>query len=142
MNRLAKLEAQLATAIRNRDAAAPPDSGDTAAARLAPRHLKAAHKHTDSRLQRWVKANNRVESLERAIACEKDRIAQAERPHLTRADIVGATLVKTQYGWHTVVRVNTKTVSVETGYSWTDRYRFDEILETRTINPTPLQGAG
>ena len=34
-------------------------------------------------------------------------------------------------GWHRVVRVNRVSVSVATGYSWTDTVRLDRIIETR-----------
>lgn len=33
--------------------------------------------------------------------------------------------------WRTVVRANAKTVSVTTGYSWTDRYGWEEVRELR-----------
>ena len=58
-------------------------------------------------------------------------VAEAERPRLTRADILGAVFVRTAYGWHKVVRVNATTVSVATGYSWVDRHPFDSIIDTR-----------
>jgi hypothetical protein len=38
-------------------------------------------------------------------------------------------LIRTRFGWKRVVRVNKKTVSVETGYSWTDKYEVTDILE-------------
>lgn len=41
-------------------------------------------------------------------------------------------LVRTDLGWHRVVRVNRVSVSVATGYSWTDTVRLDRIIETRT----------
>jgi hypothetical protein len=50
---------------------------------------------------------------------------------LTREDIVGATWVRDSTSWREVVRVNAKSVSVESGYSWTDRLEFDRILEVR-----------
>ncbi|MXM67039.1 DUF3560 domain-containing protein [Streptomyces sp. HUCO-GS316] len=33
--------------------------------------------------------------------------------------------------WRTVVRANAKTVSVSTGYSWTDKYGYEEIRDQR-----------
>lgn len=33
--------------------------------------------------------------------------------------------------WHKVARVNAKTVSVETAYSWTDRVAYAEIQDHR-----------
>ena len=51
------------------------------------------------------------------------------------ADLVvpaDARLVRDSYGWHRVIRVNAKSVSVETGYSWTDRIPLANVLETRS----------
>ncbi len=59
--------------------------------------------------------------------------SEAARVRLTREDMLGATHVRTSAGWHRVATVNIKTVSVETGYSWVDRYRFDQILQVRTV---------
>jgi hypothetical protein len=57
------------------------------------------------------------------------RIAERDRVRLTRADLVGATWVRDGAGWHRVARLNAKSVSVESGYSWTDRIEFDRILQ-------------
>ena len=46
-------------------------------------------------------------------------------------DLHEARAIRTELGWHKVVRVNKKTVTVETGYSWTDRVAIDKILEVR-----------
>ena len=47
----------------------------------------------------------------------------------TTEDLKAARVVRTSVGWHKVARVNAKSVSVETGYSWTDRYTLDKVLE-------------
>lgn len=49
----------------------------------------------------------------------------------TPEELNAARAVRTDAGWHKVVRVNPKSVTVETGYSWTDRYTLDKILEVR-----------
>lgn len=46
-----------------------------------------------------------------------------------------AVLIRGQ--WRTVVRANAKTVSVATGYSWTDRYGYEEIRELRCHHEAP-----
>jgi hypothetical protein len=51
----------------------------------------------------------------------------------TDEELKAARAVRTINGWHKVVRVNAKTVTVETGYSWTDRYPFKKILEVATL---------
>ena len=65
---------------------------------------------------------------------EANAAAYAERNKpvpFTTEELQAARAVRTSVGWHRVARVNTKTVSVETGYSWNDRYTFDKILEVR-----------
>jgi hypothetical protein len=45
------------------------------------------------------------------------------------ADLRGARFVRDRYGWHEVVRVNARTVTVRTGYSWGDRIAMHKILK-------------
>lgn len=47
----------------------------------------------------------------------------------TPEELKAARAIRTAYGWHKVSRVNAKTVSVETGYSWTDRIDITKILQ-------------
>lgn len=54
----------------------------------------------------------------------------------TTEDLKAATHLRTRYGWREIVKVNTKTVSVATGYSWTDRIPKDQIMEVRRIEKT------
>ena len=56
-------------------------------------------------------------------------VREAARVRLTREDLLGARAVRTRFGWHAVVRVNAKSVSVHTGYSWVDRVPFEDVLE-------------
>jgi len=57
--------------------------------------------------------------------------AEAARVRFVAADFVGAVAVRDRFGWHRVVRVNTTTVAVETGFSWTDRIPFENVLQIR-----------
>lgn len=43
--------------------------------------------------------------------------------------------VKIRGTWRTVARANPKTVSVTTGYSWTDKYGWEEVREVRCSHP-------
>lgn len=52
-------------------------------------------------------------------------------PGFTAADLDGAVAVRTHHGWHRVVRVNAKSVTVATGHSWTDRIPLGRVLEFR-----------
>lgn len=60
------------------------------------------------------------------------RIQERDRVQLGREQILGASWVKHKsYGWRKVVRVNAKSVSVDSGYSWVDRIEFAGITEVR-----------
>jgi hypothetical protein len=45
--------------------------------------------------------------------------------------------VKVRGQWRTVVRANAKSVSVSTGYSWTDRYGWEEVRDLRCHHSQP-----
>lgn len=59
----------------------------------------------------------------------KDAEAPCELDKLTKG-----WLIRDRWGWHRVVRVNKKSVSVETPYTWTDRIPLDRIIETRAAS--------
>ncbi|MBM4498351.1 hypothetical protein GS469_06375 [Rhodococcus hoagii] len=44
------------------------------------------------------------------------------------ADVTPGDLVKVCGQWRKVKRVNPKSVSVETGYSWTDTVKYDDAI--------------
>lgn len=75
-----------------------------------------------------VKAHEEAER-QAAIARYKARTAPVP---FTPEQLAAAVAVRTSTGWHKVVRVNAKSVTVETGYSWTDRYPIDKILEVKS----------
>lgn len=58
-------------------------------------------------------------------------VSEANRVRFNRADVMGAQLIRTELGWAKVRRVNAKTVSVDSGYSWADLIPFDDVLEVR-----------
>ncbi|MGV0109816.1 hypothetical protein [Arthrobacter sp. CP30] len=62
------------------------------------------------------------------IAANRERNAPVP---FTSEELKAARAVRTTSGWHRVAKVNAKSVSVETGYSWTDRYTLAQILEVR-----------
>ena len=57
-----------------------------------------------------------------------EREAEKARRKFTQVDLAGVSHVRDSIGWHRVVRVNPTTVTVETGYSWTDRIPHEKIL--------------
>ncbi|MFJ4469548.1 DUF3560 domain-containing protein [Streptomyces sp. NPDC089424] len=64
------------------------------------------------------------ELLEQAQA--EGRFGQYSRDNVHRDDLVS---IRGQ--WRQVVRANAKTVSVTTGYSWTDKYGWEEVRDLR-----------
>lgn len=58
-----------------------------------------------------------------------DQIANGEATNYSRENIAKADAVKVSGQWREVVRVNAKTVSVTTGYSWTDRVPYAHIQD-------------
>jgi hypothetical protein len=74
-------------------------------------------------------------AAEYAAVRDRVRASEASRVRFTAQDLAGATHVRTLLGWHRVVRVNGKSVTVETPYSWTDRVPVEKILEHRTVTP-------
>ncbi len=76
-----------------------------------------------------ARARREVEGLERA---ERQRAAdELSRQRVTPESLAVATHVRDRFGWHKVVRVNAKSVSVESGYSWVDRLPIGEIIDVR-----------
>lgn len=63
------------------------------------------------------------------------REQEAARVPLTAAEVRGATHVRDQFGWHEVVRVSAKSVTVRRGYSWYDRIPLSKLREARTVAP-------
>lgn len=49
----------------------------------------------------------------------------------TADDLAGAAAVRDRIGWHRVVKVNAKSVTVATAYSWTERIPIEQVREWR-----------
>ena len=88
----------------------------------------------ESEQQAWRDEQAVIAEQERQdlIAAKKaDRQAETDRVKFTRDDLRDAFAVRDQHGWRKVRRVNTKTVSVDSGYSWADLIPMDKILDYR-----------
>jgi len=96
----------------------------------AAQQVRAAHGAAD---RAWREATEKLEYYKAKAKGYERRIAERDRTRFERADIAGATHVKIGGGWHKVVRVSAKSVTVETGYSWTDRHALDKVLDMRTV---------
>lgn len=111
---------------------------DPQANRLSGRGLAQAHRNTDSSLRRYTETQQRANALEGKAIRAEGRAQEASRTRLTKADVEGATHIVDQYGQaREVVRVNAKTVTVKTPYSWTETVPIDKIR--RAVKATPAQ---
>ncbi|NHF62262.1 hypothetical protein [Microcella pacifica] len=110
----------------------PSDPGMVSGIRRTP--SVSADASADALLARYARSLDRLSAAERTVEAITKQLdaARAEegRVPFTRDQIVGADAVKTSTGWRTVRKVNRTTVSVETGFSWTDRIPFDQVLST------------
>jgi|GEM_PF-4584149 len=95
-------------------------------------------KHGQAKVEReqqaWRDEQATIAEQERQelIAAKKaDRQTETDRVKITRDDLAGARIVRDQFGWHRVRRVNAKTVSVDSGYSWADLIPLEKILDYR-----------
>lgn len=99
-------------------------SGNQRAAQQVRSALGSAHRA-------WKEASERTEKWSYRVKRLESRIAELERVRFTAADLVGAVAVK-DFQWHRVVKVNAKSVTVATPYSWTDRIPLDRITDFKT----------
>ena len=66
------------------------------------------------------------------LAKARARYEERNKPApFTPEELKAARAIRTAAGWHRVVKVNTKSVTVATGYSWNDRYTLEKVLEVR-----------
>lgn len=92
----------------------------------------------DAANERGIAATIAEQKAERAVAHRAsreeelaDREAEKARVKFTAADLALAVVVRDQFGWHRVVRVNRVSVTVATAYSWTGSIPLDRVLEFR-----------
>lgn len=86
------------------------------------------HARHDREAQAW----QAVRDAEAKVAGLERTIARNQTVPFTDDDLKSARFVRDRHGWHEVVKVNAKTVSVATGYSWVDRIPVAHVLEVRT----------
>jgi hypothetical protein len=89
----------------------------------------------DAQIDDWkrdeAKRHREERKVEHAARLAR-REAEKERPKFTADDVRGSAAVRDEFGWHRVVRVSKKSVTVETPYSWTERIALDRVLEVRS----------
>ncbi len=123
--RIDTLEADLRKAHRNLDGHTRTIATTAAGVRFTETTAAATGAYADQ-------LRDSIERLTTQIRYWKDvRDAQADAGIrlYTRADVTPGDLVKVCGQWRKVKRVNPKSVSVETGYSWTDTVKYDAITD-------------
>lgn len=96
---------------------------------LTPRQADRDTERSLAGYRRQAEARKRLTGR---VTKARQALAAAERPGpVDPATIPGAWAVRTGTRWHEVVRVNAKTVTVKTGYSWTDRIPFEKVTAVR-----------
>jgi hypothetical protein len=69
--------------------------------------------------------------MEREAGAIRAQLEQAPAQDVDAESLRGARFVRDRYGWHGVVRVNARTVTVRTGYRWDARIAVSKIVEWR-----------
>lgn len=81
-----------------------------------------------------IRKGSAIIAAEEEVSSLRARVAYAKKNApvpFTAEELKAARAIRTSSGWHRVAKVNAKSVTVETGYSWTDRYTLDKVLEVR-----------
>jgi len=97
------------------------------------RDTRSAYRARGAEMNRVIdaalKARKEEISAEYRANVERARADEAARVKFTRDGLLNAVVVADRSGWHKVLSVNQKTVTVETEYSWTDRIPFGRITD-------------
>jgi hypothetical protein len=96
-----------------------------AGARNGARLAEAAIREETERQQKLREAEYAAGLARRKAA----RQAKADRVKFTAADLADASHVRDAIGWHRVVRISAKSVTVATSYSWTERIPVERVLQ-------------
>lgn len=97
---------------------------------------RAWARHGDREIQRTIdaaKAELAADATAERAATKAAYAARTAPVPFTADELKAATHIRTESGWHKVVRVSAKSVTVETGYSWTDRYALGKVLQVATV---------
>jgi len=137
--RVTSLERRLAAASGKSESATPGGLSGYDSAILSGIRRKPNHKADRARFaayDREAALTVELAQAERDLAnLEAKAAREAREASMKNAvsidDIRTAALVRDRYGWHKVVRVSAKSVTVETGFSWTERIALDAIIDTR-----------
>jgi hypothetical protein len=99
-----------------------------------PRASRRSQDRRYAAYDREAVASRELAEQQRLVSALERQLSEAERnagAHRDLANLAPGDFVRDRWGWHTVARVSKKSVSVETGYSWTDRIPLAKVIETR-----------
>lgn len=98
------------------------------------RDTRAAFRRREATAERWVDEGVAAVRAEREAryreAKEKAAEFEASRPRFTRDDLLNAVVVKDKFGWQKVIRVNSKTITLE-GEFGPRKVLFERVYEYR-----------
>lgn len=114
---------------------------DRAGAMLRAKDSRRMNERMDSGLRRFTEKQREADALESKAHLAEGRAKEAARVRLTHEDIKGATHIQDQFGWHEVVRVNAKSVTVKTPYSWTDSIPHEKVRKVLRATPEQIAAA-
>jgi hypothetical protein len=92
-----------------------------------PRHGGAEGAYAERLTARQAELNGEVSYWRRHLAS-----LEAQGVKLWgKGDFAKGDMAQTSHGWHKVVRANAKSLTVETGYSWTETLAYDRVIGKR-----------
>lgn len=139
-DRVALLERRIGAASRVSDSQTPGGLSGYDSAILSGIRRKPNHKADSRRFAAYDREASLVLELQRAqadLAASERALANAEAMERSQAEVTPDAIKSAKYvcdaqGWHEVVRVSAKSVTVKTPWSWTERIPLDRIIDTRS----------
>ena len=138
-NRIAKIETEIRRVTRilegtdNRLKTAFSDAGAAKAVEMTGGCLDDFRPAWGVRLERYTaELADQTDQLTYWTGVRAEQVASGQATDFSKATVHKGDAVFIRGGWRRVVRANAKTVSCETGYSWTDSSPYAEIKALKT----------
>lgn len=87
---------------------------------------RLAEQAIDAELARQ-QAERDAQHAEGVARRKAEREAEKARVKFTAGDLVGAEIIHDGFSWRRVIRINAKSVTVTTAYSWTERVPIEQV---------------
>jgi len=108
------------------------------------RWAKCVERRTNRRIRHdrlTVRLEEQQDQLTYWLQVRADQIAGGAATNYSRETINKGDFVRHRFGWAEVVRINAKSVSVRTEYSWTNTLEYEAIKEVKTAAEMSSQAA-